>query len=80
MRDPARIDEVLEALRVYWIDRPDLRFCQIVGNFLGEEYAETLEPNDPMWWPVVPVMDSRGYSTEDDVLLAYLRGQNAVAR
>jgi hypothetical protein len=32
MRDPARIDEVLELLRVVWTLEPDLRLGQLVYN------------------------------------------------
>lgn len=32
MRDPDRIDNVLDALEAYWTDNPDLRLAQIVGN------------------------------------------------
>ena len=31
-RDPERIDTVLDAIRVYWKQNPDLRLAQIVGN------------------------------------------------
>ena len=30
MRDPARIDRILELLRAYWMHYPDLRLGQIV--------------------------------------------------
>jgi uncharacterized protein YihD (DUF1040 family) len=44
MRDPNRIPDVLEALRVYWEANPDLRLGQIIGNTaaragLGDGYA-----------------------------------------
>ena len=32
MRDPARIDRMIEKLRTYWKQYPDLRLGQIVGN------------------------------------------------
>jgi uncharacterized protein YihD (DUF1040 family) len=32
MRDPKRIDLILELLKKYWQKYPDLRFLQIVGN------------------------------------------------
>jgi hypothetical protein len=41
MRDPKRIDRVLELLAQYWHAAPDLRLGQIVGNFTprrGREY------------------------------------------
>lgn len=34
MRDPKRIEEVLGLLREYWMKHPDLRLCQIIGNFI----------------------------------------------
>jgi uncharacterized protein YihD (DUF1040 family) len=36
MRDPARIDRLLDALRRYWMQHPDLRLGQIVCNASGE--------------------------------------------
>lgn len=35
MRDPARINKVLEAIRAYWLTYPDLRLGQIVVNVCG---------------------------------------------
>lgn len=32
MRDPSRIDGVLEALEERWRSAPDLRLAQIIGN------------------------------------------------
>jgi len=32
MRDPARIDEVLAALRAAWAESPDLRLGQLIVN------------------------------------------------
>jgi uncharacterized protein YihD (DUF1040 family) len=32
MRNPERIDKILEELRTYWKERPDLRLGQIVSN------------------------------------------------
>jgi len=32
MRDPARIDDVLAALRAAWVESPDLRLGQLVVN------------------------------------------------
>jgi uncharacterized protein YihD (DUF1040 family) len=44
MRDPARIDELLELLRVYWKRNPDLRLGQIVCNVMRETNKETCDP------------------------------------
>lgn len=32
MRDPSRIDEILSAIREYWMKNPDLRLGQIIAN------------------------------------------------
>ncbi len=32
MRDPARIDEILELLRAVWTHEPDLRLGQLIYN------------------------------------------------
>jgi hypothetical protein len=37
MRDPERINRILELLRQYWHSNPDLRLAQIVGNFGGKD-------------------------------------------
>jgi hypothetical protein len=37
MRDPARIDKVLAAVKERWILDPDQRFGQIVVNVLGAD-------------------------------------------
>lgn len=39
MRDPARINRIIERLRRYWLANPDLRLTQIVVNAVG--------PSDP---------------------------------
>ena len=36
MRDPNRIDEVLETLSAYWKKHPDLRLGQIIVNVTGK--------------------------------------------
>ena len=40
MRDPERIDDVLDIIRTYWKKHPDLRLTQIIGNALGEMSGE----------------------------------------
>jgi hypothetical protein len=65
MRDPARVPRVLEALRAFWLAHPDLRLCQIVGNFLEDQAPYLREPQ----------MTSRAYNTEDDVLERWLKEQ-----
>lgn len=32
VRDPERIDRILEVLRAYWVANPDLRLAQIIVN------------------------------------------------
>lgn len=39
MRDPNRIDEVLGALREYWVAHPDMRLGQILVNLIGTKFA-----------------------------------------
>jgi len=39
MRDPNRIDEVLEALREYWVAHPDMRLGQILVNLIRAKFA-----------------------------------------
>ncbi len=39
MRDPARIPRILEALRLYWEQNPDLRLGQIIHNAAWPDYA-----------------------------------------
>lgn len=39
MRDPNRIDPMIDFLRGYWKANPDLRLAQIIGNaFPGDAY------------------------------------------
>ena len=35
MRDPKRIDEVLNTIKTVWEQYPDMRFGQLVVNVLG---------------------------------------------
>lgn len=39
MRDPNRIDAILEAIEVYWKENPDLRLMQLLLNA-----ATTIDP------------------------------------
>ena len=51
MRDPERIDYILEILRRAWKTVPDYRLCQLIVNLFGEDpfyveddkVAQTLE-------------------------------------
>lgn len=71
-RDPQRIDDVLVALGAYWRANPDLRLCQIVGNFLNEEHAH----RDIRLHVASRDVSSRGYATEDGAFLKWLGAQN----
>lgn len=59
-RDPKRIAEVLAELGTYWMNNPDLRLYQIMGNMLGKHF-EGIED---------------GYYIEDDRVLEALRKDN----
>jgi uncharacterized protein YihD (DUF1040 family) len=37
MRDPARIDQVLDVLRRVWTKNPDLRLGQLIVNAVGPQ-------------------------------------------
>lgn len=45
MRDPARIDPILERLRAYWTANPDLRLGQIVLNALRDRRGAVNKDN-----------------------------------
>lgn len=67
MRDPARIDPIIEELRAYWKAHPDMRLGQIISNALPRNApgvrqwnAELPEPLDPFY-------------VEDDDLLEGIR-------
>lgn len=36
MRNPERIDEILECISTIWHKNPDLRLCQLIGNCFPE--------------------------------------------
>jgi uncharacterized protein YihD (DUF1040 family) len=56
MRDPKRIDEILEVIGNLWKEHPDIRLCQLLSNKL-------YEINDlPSWF----------FYLEDDKLLEVL--------
>ena len=68
MRDPKRIDRMLDLLRAYWTAAPDLRLGQIVGNFTPRH---TYTVQDEMGeYPTERPGDS--YYVEDDVIEAAL--------
>jgi hypothetical protein len=43
MRDPRRIDRVIELLRSYWHANPDLRLGQIIINFTPPRFRDICE-------------------------------------
>ncbi len=46
MRDPARINRVLNKVRAAWADRPDLRLGQILINLAGNDDLFQLEDTE----------------------------------
>jgi uncharacterized protein YihD (DUF1040 family) len=50
MRDPTRIDRILDLLRIYWIDNPDMRLGQIVVNACECESTGELETLFHTFW------------------------------
>ena len=47
MRDPARIDELCDRLKVAWMKLPDWRFGQFMINCLGSMNAQGRDPFFP---------------------------------
>ena len=37
MRDPKRIDRVLEIVKIYWKSHPDLRLAQLISNMYNKQ-------------------------------------------
>ncbi len=46
MRDPARIDRLIEKLRATWHAHPDQRLGQIVDNLAGDDDVPTFSVED----------------------------------
>lgn len=40
MRDPKRIDNILNRIKVIWKSHPDLRFIQLILNSVDDYYLE----------------------------------------
>lgn len=53
MRDPNRIEPMLEALKEYWLQNPDLRLGQIISNM-----ARLSGYSDPFFIEDRPMMDA----------------------
>ncbi|HEY5561949.1 MAG TPA: hypothetical protein VIK72_09400 [Clostridiaceae bacterium] len=50
MRDPKRIDEIIEELRICWKKYPDLRFGQLVYCLNQSNYnGDIFNPEDDKW-------------------------------
>lgn len=49
MRDPARIDPLLEKLGEAWKKYPDMRFGQFVDNFFSVCEQNTFNMEDDVW-------------------------------
>lgn len=45
MRDSNRIEIILDKLKIYWLEHPDLRLGQIISNFGYEVRGD----NDPFY-------------------------------
>ena len=56
MRDPARIDRILERLRKYWKKYPDLHLAQIVVN-AAPENTRTYYVEDDVIEAGIPVVE-----------------------
>jgi len=71
MRDPARIEPILDALRERWLRNPDLRLMQLLGN-LADDLVRRPDFNEPH-------LSSEAYNVEDDRVLAILVMSNHLA-
>ena len=49
MRNPKRIDEIIEALRIYWKQYPDLRLGQLIYNLNKSGNRDVFFPEDDKW-------------------------------
>lgn len=49
MRDPARIDPLLEKLSEAWKKYPDMRFGQFMDNFFSVCEQNTFNMEDDVW-------------------------------
>ena len=46
MRDPKRIDKILDELKSIWVKHPDLRLGQLLLNVIPETYLYYVEDDD----------------------------------
>jgi len=49
MRDPERIDEIIEELWLCWQRNPDLRLGQLIYNINGSGQEDFFYPEDDLW-------------------------------
>lgn len=71
MRDPDRIDEVLDKLETYWKEHPDLRLGQIVSNANAEMRSRILAEHVDG-----PRYADDPFHLEDETLLGYFEMKN----
>lgn len=84
MRDPQRIDRILERLRRYWHDHPDLRLGQIVSaaayDRLKPRELYTLDrAAEGKGFIFVATPEANVFALGDEALEAYLRDMNSRA-
>lgn len=46
MRDPNRIEPILETIRKIWLEHPDYRLMQLLGNVYGARDPYYIEDKD----------------------------------
>lgn len=49
MRDPERIDRIIDLLREHWHNYPQYRLGQLVSNLLGPGPQDVFFPEDDVW-------------------------------
>lgn len=70
MRDPKRIEKIVDALRKYWVNNPDLRLGQIV-SILAHRVLLAKDAKDGYKKPyssIEPTVDTIFYMEDDDIL------------
>lgn len=70
MRNPERIDELLDLIRTYWKKYPDTRFHQLIHNLQAMYHAETGKGIKKI---VDGVANYDLYNLEDDVFILWLK-------
>lgn len=67
MRDPARIDRVVEKLRTLWHAHPDMRLGQLVENLRTSVCDDTFQVEDDVWERNVDAVLRGGFDALWDV-------------